>query len=244
MANIRIDLDTPIVDGQQLIFRSPIDCSSITGLIVYYRSEDGSKASRTFQFADAHGNNVGDLDHLFTSDVLVKVILDVETSRAYVQNADTNKYLEERFDGIKYSLIRRMTQAEFDALEYVDPNTMYVIEDAVSDSVKIKVGSYVGTGGDPVTSDKPISIVLPGKPVFFHIQTPNVNNLLVEPWTCNNPSFHASIVNGTVGFEFEVNVSGNILSFYRSYSNSSGYEGDTYHFNSAGVTYNYIALYV
>jgi hypothetical protein len=51
----------------------------------------------SFLFADAHGNNVGSVD-LFASDVLVKVILDTELNRAYVQNADTNKYLEERLN--------------------------------------------------------------------------------------------------------------------------------------------------
>ena len=134
MANIRLDLDTPIVEGQQLIFRSPVDCSTITGLIVYYTSEDGSKTPHTFQFADAHGNNVGDID-LFSSDVLVKVILDVGASRAYVQNADTNKYLEDRLSNVKSEVVQRLTQAEYDALEYIDPNVIYVIKDATSSSI-------------------------------------------------------------------------------------------------------------
>lgn len=93
MANIRIDLDTTLIDGQSITFRSPVSCAEVTGLIVYY--PDGSAVtSREFQFADAHGNNVGDIDHLFAENVLVKVILDTDLSRAYVQNADTNSYLE------------------------------------------------------------------------------------------------------------------------------------------------------
>ena len=92
MANIRVDLATTIIDGQSVTFRSPVDCSQITGLIVYY-PEDGVQTSREFQFADAHGNNVGDAD-LFAENVLVKVILDTTLNRAYVQNADTNAYLE------------------------------------------------------------------------------------------------------------------------------------------------------
>ena len=91
--NIRVDLNTPINDGTEVVFRSPVDCSQVTGLIVYY---DGG--SQEFAFADAHGNNVGDIDHLFAEDVVVKVILDVTTSMAFVQNADTNAYLEGRFD--------------------------------------------------------------------------------------------------------------------------------------------------
>lgn len=95
--NIRVDLNYPIKDGTEVVFRSPVDCSQITGLIVYYVDADGLANSKEFAFTDAHGNNVGDIDHLFAEDVVVKVILDVTTSKAFVQNADTNAYLEGRF---------------------------------------------------------------------------------------------------------------------------------------------------
>lgn len=90
--NIRVDLTTPITDGTEVVFRSPVDCSQVTGLIVYYNDD-----SKEFAFADAHGNNVGDIDHLFAENVVVKVILDVTNGMAFVQNADTNTYLEEQF---------------------------------------------------------------------------------------------------------------------------------------------------
>lgn len=90
--NIIVDLNYPIQDGTEIKFRSPVDCSQVTGLIVNYNG-----GSQEFVFADAHGNNVGDIDHLFAEDVVVKVILDVTTSMAFVQNADTNAYLEGRF---------------------------------------------------------------------------------------------------------------------------------------------------
>ena len=90
--NIRVDLTNPIIDGTEVVFRSPVDCSQITGLIVYY-GED----SKEFALADAHGNNVGDIDHLFAENVVVKVILDVTNAMAYVQNADTNAYIESTF---------------------------------------------------------------------------------------------------------------------------------------------------
>ena len=115
--NIRVDLTTPINDGTEVVFRSPVDCSQITGLIVYYNGE-----SKEFAFADAHGNNVGDIDHLFAENVVVKVILDVTTSMAFVQNADTNAYLEGRFDDIVDKIDR--TNAAKDKLLYmkeVDP---------------------------------------------------------------------------------------------------------------------------
>ena len=93
--NIRVDLNTPINDGTEVAFRSPVDCSQVTGLKVYYPGN-----SKEFAFADAHGNNVGDIDHLFAENVVVKVILDVTHGMAFVQNADTNAYLEGRFDDI------------------------------------------------------------------------------------------------------------------------------------------------
>ena len=109
--NIRVDLNTSIKDGIEVVFRSPVDCSQITGLIVYYRGADGNTTSQEFMLADAHGNNVGDIDHLFAEDVVVKVILDVTTGMAFVQNADTNAYLESRFDGIIDKLCPSFTES-------------------------------------------------------------------------------------------------------------------------------------
>lgn len=94
--NIRVDLTYPIQDGTEVVFRSPVDCSQITGLKVYYLTEDGAAKSQEFALADAHGNNVGNIDHLFAENVVVKVILDVSSGMAFVQNADTNAYLEAR----------------------------------------------------------------------------------------------------------------------------------------------------
>ena len=98
MANIRVDLDYTLQDGAEVKFRSPVDCSQVTGLIVYYPGADGITTSKVFTLSDAHGNNVGDIDHLFAENVVVKVILDVTTGMAFVQNADTNKYLESRIN--------------------------------------------------------------------------------------------------------------------------------------------------
>ena len=94
--NIRVELSYPIKDGTEVVFRSPVDCSQVIGLKVYYK-EKGNTASKEFSFADAHGNNVGDIPHLFAENVVVKVILDVTTGMAFVQNADTNAYIEKTF---------------------------------------------------------------------------------------------------------------------------------------------------
>ena len=104
--NIIVDLNTPITDGKEVVFRSPVDCSLVTGLLVNHAG-----GSQEFAFADAHGNNVGDIDHLFAENAVVKVILDVTTSMAFVQNADTNAYLEGRFDGIIDKLCSNFTES-------------------------------------------------------------------------------------------------------------------------------------
>ena len=105
--NIRVDLNAPIRDGAEVVFRSPVDCSQITGLKVNYNGE-----SKEFKLADAHGNNVGYIDHLFAENVVVKVILDVTTGMAFVQNADTNAYLEQRIDGVDLTRLHDLTPEE------------------------------------------------------------------------------------------------------------------------------------
>ena len=100
MAKIRIDLEATVVNGQALTFKSPADCSQITGLIIYYPEGD-TTTSKDFQFVDAHGVDVGSgTVSLFAANALVKVVLDVDHGKAYVQNADTNAYLEGRFENL------------------------------------------------------------------------------------------------------------------------------------------------
>lgn len=102
MGYIRAYQAMPIFDGMPVTFKSPASCSDIEGLKVYYPAGESTEVA-TFALADAHGNNVGSID-LFAADVLVKVILDTEKGMAYVQNADTNAYLEGRFKTIEDAL--------------------------------------------------------------------------------------------------------------------------------------------
>ena len=97
MANIKAKINYTISDGAEVIFRSPLDYANITGLTVCYPDADGNELSKDFAFADAHNNDVSHLSDLFATDAIVKVILDYENSRAFIQNADTNSYLEDKF---------------------------------------------------------------------------------------------------------------------------------------------------
>ena len=89
MANIKVELSQEIIDGQPVTFVAPCNCNEITGLKVCY--PDGSKV---FTFKDAHGNALTGLGNLFGKGAYVKAILDVTNGYAYIQNADTNGYLE------------------------------------------------------------------------------------------------------------------------------------------------------
>lgn len=101
MANIRTDVSYMIRDGAEVVFKAPCDCSTVSGLSVYYPDMvTGKEESKEFVFKDAHGNNLADVDNLFTAGVYVKVILNVTDSVAYIQNADSNSYLEGRFNDI------------------------------------------------------------------------------------------------------------------------------------------------
>jgi hypothetical protein len=126
MPKIRVDLEATVINGQALTFKSPADCSQITGLIIYYPVGD-STTSKTFQFADAHGNNVGGKS-LFANDVLVKVLLDTELNRAYVQNADTNAYLEGKL-AEKYSPDNKPSPADIGAAKSSHKHTKSEITD-------------------------------------------------------------------------------------------------------------------
>lgn len=92
MANIKVELSHEIIDGQPVTFVAPCDCTQITGLKAYYPS-----GSKVFTFKDAHGNDLTGIGNLFAAGAYIKAILDVTNGFAYIQNADTNAYLEKKF---------------------------------------------------------------------------------------------------------------------------------------------------
>lgn len=102
MANIKTIIDYPIADGSEITFRSPLDYHNITGLTVCYPDADGNETSKNFTFVDAHRNDVTQLSDLFAQNAIVKVILDYTNGLAFIQNADTNAYLEEKFSRVLF----------------------------------------------------------------------------------------------------------------------------------------------
>lgn len=96
MANIKIELGHPIIDGMPLSFRAPCNCNEVNGIKVQW--QDGEDAYFIeFSFADAHGNDLTGLGNLFAEGAMVRVVLDAPNAKAFIQNADTNAYLEGQF---------------------------------------------------------------------------------------------------------------------------------------------------
>lgn len=108
MAYIKLTLDRPIQDGESLTFKAPCDCTGATdGLKIYYKTITDSAitdTSEVFTLKDAHKNTVSNLDNLFLTDAYVKVLLDTTNKLAFIQNADTNSYLEGKLNGMQSKL--------------------------------------------------------------------------------------------------------------------------------------------
>ena len=88
MALIKVEMSMPPVDGMDIKFKAPCDCTQITGLLVEY-----PEGSKEFTFRDCHGNNLAGIGNLFGAGAYIKVIVDVDKGYAYLQNADNNGFL-------------------------------------------------------------------------------------------------------------------------------------------------------
>lgn len=135
MANIKIVVDGPLMDGHKLTFKAPCNCDVVDKLDVRYIKND-TQASKLFTMKDTHGNDLTGLGNLFYKDSYVSVVLDTVNNFAYLQNAATNKYLEEKMktSGGGAGAVE-LTQAEYDNLseEEKDKDVIYFITDGVSE---------------------------------------------------------------------------------------------------------------
>ena len=98
MANIRLDLNHAPLDGESVTFKAPCDASQITGLVIYYANEANTTVSKSFTLTDANGGDIGLIDNVFSAGAIIKVLLDTDENKAFMQNPDTNTYLEGRFE--------------------------------------------------------------------------------------------------------------------------------------------------
>lgn len=104
---IVVHINYDITDGMEIKFKSPVACTDISRLCV---KQSGTDNQKIFAFADANGNDVGDINNLFSANAIVKVILDLDAvvanadGAAFVQNADTNTYLENKFEEVNQTI--------------------------------------------------------------------------------------------------------------------------------------------
>lgn len=95
MANIRVDVDGIITDGQSVTFKAPCDCSEIEGLKIYY-IKDKVRVGELFTMKDSRVQNLSTVNNLFAAGAYVTVVLDTVNKRAFLQNAATSGYIEEK----------------------------------------------------------------------------------------------------------------------------------------------------
>ena len=95
MANIKITVEGSLMDGHKITFKAPCNCDAVEKLDVRY-IENNTQKSKLFTMKDSHGNDLTGLGNLFFKDAYVDVVLDPNSGSAYLQNAGTNAYLEEK----------------------------------------------------------------------------------------------------------------------------------------------------
>ena len=123
MAKIKVISKCELFDGMSITFRAPCDCTAVDGLNVYY-----NEYSQSFSFRDAHRNDLAGLDHLFTEGTYIKAILDTGRGYAYLQNTDTNSYIENDFKNLFYLKDETLTDATktmYGLGAFATPNTIF-----------------------------------------------------------------------------------------------------------------------
>lgn len=184
MANIRVDIDYTIINGTAITFRSPCDCSAITGLKVYFPNEMKNIVSQEFKFVDAHNEDITEISDLFAENAIVKVIIDADRRLAFVQNADTNAYLEGRFKEIEEKAGSHASQHAKDGTDPITPESI-----GCSPAVHTHIASDVGAGtfaGQVVANGSgqtPGSYVLRNSKLSTVEYTPTVNGEIC--WVCS-----------------------------------------------------------
>lgn len=112
MATLTVTLPagTTVVNGKQVTFRAPCDCTGISGIVI---------SGTTYMLVDATTEQI--TGHTFKKNAMVSVIMDTENKKAFVQN------------GIIYGVSTvELTREEYDALVAageIDQNTIYVVTD-------------------------------------------------------------------------------------------------------------------
>lgn len=93
MANIKLTLPGAPFTGQIVTFIAHCNCDEVTdGLVI---GED------IYTVVDANGCCATGKGGRWKTGAIVSVTLDVENKEAYILNADTNDYLEDKIEGVR-----------------------------------------------------------------------------------------------------------------------------------------------
>lgn len=101
MANVKITINGVLMDGHEVTFKAPCDCSAFEHLDVHY-VENQTQKNKLFTMKDAHGNSLTGIGNLFAKGAYVHAILNTVDGVAYLQNGDTNGYLEGKLSQVLY----------------------------------------------------------------------------------------------------------------------------------------------
>lgn len=93
MPKIALHLDHPIVDGEQITFKSPCASEDTTGLKIYTPTsyEDETEIVAIYTIKDANGKTLHEKTGVFDAGAYVSVRLDTTNAIAYTQNG---KYID------------------------------------------------------------------------------------------------------------------------------------------------------
>lgn len=92
MANIKIVVDGPLMDGHRVTFKAPCDCVEIEQLNVCH-VQNGSQTNSLFTMKDSMGNVLSGIGNLFKSGAYVTAVLDTTNNFAYLQNSCNNGFI-------------------------------------------------------------------------------------------------------------------------------------------------------
>ena len=134
MADIRIDFQGQLTDGQVVTFKAPCNCSTVDKLKVYYRQGE-ELASKVFTMKDTLGNTLTGIGNLFATGSYVQAILDTTNNYAYLQNACNNGFIASQ---LGKQIKGYDTENGVDISGYKITNQYTVPEDGV---VNVSIGS-------------------------------------------------------------------------------------------------------
>lgn len=155
MARVRVDLTEPLLNGMDIKFKAPSDCTAVNGLIVYAPDNNGGISSQVFTFKDAHGNTLTGLGNLFAKNALVKVMVDTDSSAAYIQNADTNKYLEDRFNNTSFA---SGSYTKFDLSKFTETSSVTLKYERVGKFLHCRLEVNLSATGETIQGQDHFSV--------------------------------------------------------------------------------------